>query len=88
MSQNEWAEKTYKELKTEDIRVEINKNNETLGKKIRGAEMQKIPYLLVIGDKEIETKSVAVRKRSEGDIGQIKIDKFIEKIKKEISSKS
>jgi len=86
--QNEWAEKTYKELKTEDIRVEINKNNETLGKKIRGAEMQKIPYLLVIGDKEIETKSVAVRKRSEGDIGQIKIDKFIEKIKKEISSKS
>ena len=87
-NQNDWAEKVLEELKSEGIRTEINKNNETLGKKIRGAEIQKIPYLLVIGDKEIETKSVAVRKRSEGDIGQIKIDKFIEKIKKEITSKS
>jgi threonyl-tRNA synthetase len=86
--QNDWAEKVYEELKSEGIRAEINKNNETLGKKIREAELQKIPYLLVIGDKEIEAKSVAVRKRSEGDIGQIKIDKFLEKIKKEISSKS
>lgn len=84
---NEWAGKVFEELKAEGIRVEINKNNETLGKKIREAEMQKIPYLLVIGDKEVDTKSVAVRKRSEGDIGQIKIDKFIEKIKKEIKDK-
>ena len=76
------------ELKSEGVRVEINKNNETLGKKIREAEMQKIPYLLVIGDKEIEAESVAVRKRGEGDMGQMKIDKFLDKIKKEISSKS
>ena len=85
--QNEWAEKVYQELKAEGIRVEINKNNETLGKKIREAEMQKIPYLLVIGDKEIEAESVAVRKRGEGDMGQMKIDKFLEKIKVEITSK-
>lgn len=87
-NQNEWAEKVYEELKTEGIRVEINKNNETLGKKIRTAEMQKIPYLLVIGDKEIKAKSVAVRQRGKGDIGQLEIDKFVEKIKEEISSKS
>ena len=87
-NQNDWAEKVLEELKSEGIRTEINKNNETLGKKIRGAEMQKIPYLLVIGDKEIETKSVAVRKRSDGDMGQMEIDKFIEKIKQEITSKS
>src|SRR3989344_3767250 len=75
--QNEWAEKVYNDLKTEGIRIEINKNNETLGKKIREAEMQKIPYLLVVGNKEVETESVAVRKRGEGDIGQIKLNEFI-----------
>jgi len=86
-NQNEWAEKIYEELRSEGIRVEINKNNETLGKKIRAAEMQKIPYLLVIGDKEVEAKSVAVRKRSEGDIGQMEIKEFIKKIRKEIEMK-
>ncbi len=85
--QNDWAEKVYEELKSEDIRVEINKNNETLGKKIREAEMQKIPYLLVVGEKEVEAKSVAVRKRGEGDLGQIEIKEFVKKIKKEIASK-
>lgn len=84
---NEWSEKVLAELKVNGIRVEINKNNETLGKKIREAEMQKIPYLLVIGDKEIEAESVAVRKRSDGDMGQVKIDKFIEKIKKEVEER-
>ena len=87
-NQNEWAEKLYKELKTENIRVEINKNNETLGKKIREAEMQKIPYLLVVGEKEVEAKSVAVRKRGEGDTGQRKIEEFIFQIKEEIQKKT
>ena len=86
-NQNEWAEKVYEELRANDIRVEINKNNETLGKKIREAEMQKIPYLLVIGDKEVKAKSVAVRKRGEGDTGQIEIKEFLKKIKKEIETK-
>ncbi len=87
-NQNEWAEKVYEKLKAEGIRVEINKNNETLGKKIRGAEMQKIPYLLVVGDKEVETKSVAVRKRGSGDMGQVNIKEFVKKIKKEIEKKT
>ena len=68
--------------------MEINKNNETLGKKIREAEMQKIPYLLVIGEKEVEAKSVAVRKRGKGDIGQTKIEEFVSQIKKEIQKKT
>lgn len=87
-NQNDWAEKVYEKLRSEGIRVEINRNNETLGKKIREAEMQKIPYLLVIGDKEVGTKSVAIRKRGEGDIGQIEIKEFLKKIKKEIFTKS
>ncbi len=85
--QNEWAEKVYEKLKAEGIRAEINKNNETLGKKIREAELQKIPYLLVAGEKEVEAKSVAVRKRGKGDIGQVKLDDFIEKISEEVKTK-
>ena len=87
-TQNTWAEKVFEDLKKEGIRVEINKNNETLGKKIRAAEMQKIPYLLVIGEKEVEAKSVAVRKRGEGDLGQVKPDEFISQIKKEVLKKA
>ena len=50
--------------------------------------MQKIPYLLVIGEKEVEAKSVAVRKRGKGDIGQTKIEEFVSQIKKEIQKKT
>ena len=85
--QNEWAEKVYEELKDKDIRVEIDKNNETLGKKIRAAELQKIPYLLVVGEKEVEAKSVAVRQRGKGDLGQLRIEEFIKKITEEINKK-
>ena len=83
-----WAEKVYEQLKAGGVRVEINKNNETLGKKIREAEIQKIPYLLIVGEKEVEAKSVAVRKRGQGDIGQMKTEKFLDKVRKEIASKS
>ncbi len=79
----EFAEK----LKAENIRVECYNQNETIGKKIREAELQKVPYIAVIGDKELESGSVAVRKRGEGDLGQMKTAKFIEKIKEEITQK-
>ena len=66
-----------------DFRVEIDTANETLGKKIRNGELQKIPYLLVVGDKEIESGLVAVRERGQKEIKSMKIDEFLEKIKKE-----
>src|SRR3989338_1785116 len=84
---NEWAKKVHEELLKNNLRAEINLDNETLGKKIREAELQKIPYLLVVGDKEVQTGTVAVRQRNKGDIGQIKVNEFIEKIKKEIETK-
>lgn len=62
------------------LRVEVKDENETVSKKIREGEIQKIPYLLVVGDKEMKEKSVRVRKRGTGDIGMMKIDKFIERI--------
>lgn len=85
--QNRWAGSIYQELKEADIRAEINLDNETLGKKIRTAELQKVPYLLIVGEKEEKAKAVAVRERGTGDKGQMKLEKFIEKIKEEISVK-
>ncbi len=86
--QNEWAEKVKQELMNAGVRVEVNSDSETLGKKIRGAEMQKVPYILVIGDKEIAAEAVAIRKRSEGDLGQMKINEFKDKIIREIKTKA
>lgn len=86
--QNEWAEKINNQMKEAGIRTEINMDNETLGKKIRESEKQKTPYILVIGDKEIAAEAVAVRQRSKGDLGQLKINDFIQKILEEIQTKN
>ncbi|KKP92312.1 MAG: Threonine-tRNA ligase [Parcubacteria group bacterium GW2011_GWA1_36_12] len=83
----DYAKKIEKELKEKNIRTELRNENETLGKKIREAEMQKIPYLLVVGDKEISANAVSIRERGKGDIGAVKLEKFIEKITKEIQEK-
>jgi threonyl-tRNA synthetase len=83
---NEYGEKIVKNLKEYDIRVEMDNSDESLGKRIREAEKQKIPYILVVGEKEAKSVSVAVRSRnSKQEI--IKLDKFIEKVKKEIKEK-
>ncbi len=74
-----YAQEVKKELSF--LRVEIKDENETVSKKIREGEIQKIPYLLVIGDKEIKTKSVRVRERGKGDIGPMKLSKFLKKVK-------
>jgi len=76
-----YAEKIAEELSLLDFRVELKNENETVGKKIREGEMQKIPYLLVVGDKEIKEETVAVRQREKGDLGTMKLNKFLEKVK-------
>lgn len=83
----EYAKKVSQELKAKNIRIEIKDANETLGKKIREAEMQKIPYLLIMGDKEIDAKAVAVRERGKGDLGQMSLENFAAKIEEEIENK-
>lgn len=65
-----------------NFRLLIKDEKETVSKKIRGGEVQKIPYLLVVGDKEMKKKTVRVRERGKGDIGELKLEKFIEKINK------
>jgi threonyl-tRNA synthetase len=84
---NKYGEQIKKQLQKENIRAELNNNDETLGKKIRGGELQKIPYLLVVGEKEQKSDSVAVRDRKKGNLGPMKTKKFIAKIKEEIEKK-
>jgi len=84
---NKYGEKIKEELLEENIRTELNNDNETLGKKIREGELQKIPYLLIVGDKEIKSYSVAVRDRKKGDLGPMKTKKFIAQIKEEIEKR-
>ena len=84
---NDYAQEINNQLRARNIRVELDVRNESIGKKIREAEMQKIPYLLVIGEKEKSSGLVAVRKRGEGDKGQEKIEKFVSQIGEEIKNK-
>ena len=82
----EYTNQLKKQLLEEGIRVEVDERNEKIGYKIREAQLQKIPYMLVIGDKEVEANKVGVRSRKEGDQGAISITDFINKIKTEIEN--
>lgn len=82
----EYSNNIFKELIDNGIRVEIDESNETLGKKIREAKMQKIRYLLVIGDKEVESKEVTVESRTEKG-NSISIQKFLDLLQKEIKDR-
>ena len=86
-SQNEYAQEVYETLKKSDFRVEIDKENDTLGKKIRRCKLEKIPYFLVIGDKEIESKTVTIESRKNGNEGDMSVEKLIEKLNLEIKEK-
>ena len=85
--QNKWAENVREKLKEADISTELDLDNETLGKKIRQAELQKVPYVLIVGEKEVKAKAVAIRQRGKGDIGQVKLGDFIKKISEEAKTK-
>ena len=85
-SHKEYAEKVKEELENVGIRVEIDERNEKIGYKIREAQLEKIPYMLVLGDKEKAANSVGVRSRKAGDIGAMPIDEFIAKVVEEIDT--
>ena len=80
------AEDLQKQLKNNNIRVELWPD-ESVSKRIRNAEMKKIPYMVVIGDREIESESVALRAHNQKDMGAMKINQLIEKLKQEINEK-
>lgn len=79
--QKDYAENVYKKLAGDGIRVEISPSNETLGKRIREAEMERVPYILIIGEREVGLKTVAVWERDKGDIGSLTLEEFFTTIK-------
>ena len=83
----EYANKIYEEMFKLGIRVEVDADNEKIGYRIRKAQLEKVPYMLVVGDKEKEENKVTVRSRSKADLGTISIDEFIEKVLGEIKDK-
>ncbi len=85
---NEFTSKVAAELKKRGIRVEVDDRSEKIGFKIREAQLQKIPYMLVIGDKEVETENVSIRCRKRGDIGTMSVADFCDMVEKEIREKT
>ncbi|MDR1763544.1 MAG: threonine--tRNA ligase [Dysgonamonadaceae bacterium] len=83
---NDYAYEVSRELKKQDIRTIIDDRNEKIGRKIRDNELKKIPYLLIVGEKEIEKNEISVRKQGEGDAGSMKITTFAELLKKEVET--
>ncbi len=83
-----YAQAVAQQMREQDIRVEIDDRNEKIGYKIREAQVQKVPYTLVVGDKEQETSSVAVRKRGQGDLGSQPVAEFVAQLLKEIREKN
>ena len=81
---HEYAKKLVEKFEAAGLRVELDDRNEKIGYKIREAQLEKVPYMLVIGDKEIEANSVGVRSRKDGDLGAMAVEEFIAKLRKEI----
>ena len=80
----DYAQKIQDELVEAGVRSEIDLRNEKLGYKIREAQMEKVPYMVIVGEKEVEEGTISVRKRDEGDIGSMKAEELIAKIKEEV----
>jgi len=85
---HDYARKVYEQLKEASFRVTLDDRNEKVGYKIREAQVKKVPYMLIVGDKEEESGQVAVRRRDQGDLGAEDLPVFIEKLKTEINEKS
>lgn len=83
-----YAEVVQKLLQDQGLKIETDFRNEKIGYKIREAQLEKVPYMLVIGDKEMENGQVAVRSRKEGDLGAMKLENFIKKVLEEIRTRA
>lgn len=86
-NQHEYAYKVKEVLQAKGIRVEVDDRNEKTGYKIREAQLQKIPYMLIVGEKEVEGNTVSIRSREDGDIGAKSVEEFTKEIMEKIDSK-
>ena len=86
--QAKFAQKIEKSLRKDGFRVESDLRNEKITYKIRDHSMQRVPYLLIVGDKEMENNTVSVRARGSQDLGEMPLDEFIQRASKEIVTKN
>ncbi|HIU79247.1 MAG TPA: threonine--tRNA ligase [Candidatus Avilachnospira avicola] len=84
----DYAQEVAAKLDSEGIRVEVDKRSEKLGWKIREAQKEKVPYMLVVGEKDMNDKTVSVRSRKQGDEGAVALSEFMDRVKKEIADKA
>lgn len=84
---NDYGYEIKKEMEEKGLRVEIDDRAEKIGYKIREARLQRIPYMLIIGAKEVEDRLVSINKRDEGDIGQFKVEEFIDRVLEKVKNK-
>ena len=85
---NDYAMSVYDRLTAMDFRVEFDDKSDTIGKKIREAQTQKLPYMLIVGENEMNDGTVAVRKRGQGDIGTMSVDQFIAMLAEDVATKA
>jgi threonyl-tRNA synthetase len=83
----DYANSILQTLKKADIRVEIDDRNEKIGKKIRDTELMRVPYMLVVGEKEMNEGKVSIRRQGKGDLGSKSLEDFTAELKEEISSR-
>ena len=84
---NDYAKKVYDEFKSAKLRVSLDDRNKSMQSRIRDAEKMKLPYIVIIGDKEVETETISIRTRKTKDQGLMKIQEFIDTLKEEIRTK-
>jgi len=82
---NDYAKGIQTELARYDIRGLVDERNESIGKKIRDTELKRIPYMLIIGDKEVEQNTISVRRQGQGDLGSMTLDAFVKVVETEIA---
>ena len=82
---NDYAYEVAKQLNAQDIRTQVDDRNEKIGKKIRDNELKRIPYMLIVGEKEAENGEISVRKQGEGDKGSMKIANFAAELTREVN---
>ena len=83
---NDYAYEVKRQLEEHDVRVEVDDRNEKIGKKIRDNELKRVPYMLIVGEKEAENGEISVRKQGEGDKGSMKIITFAENLEAEVQA--
>ena len=79
----DYAKAMEASFKAEGLRCEIDSRPEKIGYKIRNARLERVPYMLIVGEKEVETNRVSVRKRDEGDLGSMTVSQFVEMLREE-----